>query len=50
MGLQSMAERVGLLGGTIDIRSQINKGTAILITIPIKEMYRDSKNTDIDYR
>jgi PAS domain S-box-containing protein len=43
MGLQSMVERVGLLGGTIDIRSHHLKGTAIFITIPIKEQYRDRK-------
>jgi PAS domain S-box-containing protein len=41
MGLQSMVERVGLLNGTIDIRSQPHKGTAIFITIPIKEQRSD---------
>jgi PAS domain S-box-containing protein len=41
MGLQSMMERVGLLNGSIDIRSQDRKGTAIFITIPIKEQLRD---------
>jgi signal transduction histidine kinase len=37
MGLHSMVERVGLLDGTIDIRSRPNKGAGIFITIPIKE-------------
>lgn len=41
MGLQSMMERVGLLNGAIDIRSQIGKGTAIFITIPVKEQSSD---------
>lgn len=49
MGLQSMVERVGLLNGTIDIRSQPQKGTAIFITIPIKEQYRDGENADSDH-
>jgi len=48
MGLHSMAERVGLLGGTIDIRSHPQKGTAILITIPIKEQQRDLLNANSD--
>jgi PAS domain S-box-containing protein len=49
MGLQSMMERVGLLGGTIDIRSRPQKGTAILITIPIQEYYRDGQDTNPDH-
>jgi PAS domain S-box-containing protein len=49
MGLQSMVERVGLLNGTIDIRSHLQKGTAIFITIPIKESYRDSQKENIDH-
>ena len=50
MGLHSMIERVGLLNGSIDIRSRFRKGTAILITIPIKEHYRDlSPNADSDH-
>lgn len=35
MGLRSMNERVGLLGGTMKIQSQPNKGTKIYIKIPI---------------
>ena len=49
MGLQSMVERVGLLNGTIDIRSQPQKGTAIVITIPIKEQHRDGEDSDSDH-
>ena len=49
MGLQSMVERVGLLNGTIDIRSEPRKGTAIFITIPIKEQYRDSEDANSDH-
>ena len=49
MGLQSMVERVGLLDGTIDIRSHAQKGTAIFITIPIREQYRDNENQDFDH-
>ncbi len=48
MGLQSMMERVGLLNGSIDIRSQDDKGTAIFITIPIKEQLRDAQNANSD--
>jgi len=50
MGLQSMLERVGLLNGTIDIRSHLQKGTAIFITIPIKEHYRDGEIENFDHR
>jgi two-component system sensor histidine kinase DegS len=49
MGLQSMMERVGLLNGSIDIRSQDDKGTAIFITIPIKEKLRDDQNANSDH-
>jgi PAS domain S-box-containing protein len=50
MGLHGMVERVGLLNGTIDIRSRLRRGTAILITIPIKEQYReDDQNADSDH-
>ncbi len=48
MGLQSMMERVGLLGGTIEIRSRPQKGTAIFITIPIQEHDSDSQDTHSD--
>jgi PAS domain S-box-containing protein len=37
MGLQSMEERVGLLGGEIRIDSRPNRGTTIFIEIPLKE-------------
>jgi PAS domain S-box-containing protein len=49
MGLQSMLERVGLLNGTIEIRSQPKKGTALFITIPIKEQYRDGQDQSSDH-
>ncbi len=49
MGLQSMMERVGLLNGSIDIRSQDHKGTAIFITIPIKEQIRDDQNANSNH-
>lgn len=49
MGLHSMTERVELLGGIIDIRSHPQKGTAILITIPIKEHQRGSQDTNSDH-
>lgn len=49
MGLHSMIERVGLLNGTIDIRSRIGKGTGIIITIPIKEFRRDEENAHPDH-
>ncbi len=50
MGLQSMVERVGLLNGSIDIRSHLQKGTAIFITIPIKEQYREGEIENFDHR
>lgn len=49
MGLTSMKERVGLLNGSIEIRSQPGKGTAIFITIPIKEQPRDHENPRADH-
>lgn len=36
-GLSMMRERVYLLSGTLDIKSEIGKGCVILINIPIKE-------------
>ena len=44
MGLQSMVERVKLLDGTFNMRSQFGKGTGIFITIPIKEKQRGCQN------
>ena len=49
MGLHSMIERVGLLNGTIDIRSRPNKGAGIFITIPIKEFYREREEACPDH-
>ncbi|RJR31380.1 MAG: PAS domain-containing sensor histidine kinase [Desulfobacteraceae bacterium] len=48
MGIQSMEERVNLLGGRMDIRSRLGKGTRILIDIPYEENQGDSKERDID--
>jgi two-component system sensor histidine kinase DegS len=41
-GLSILKERAGLLGGTIDIQSQINKGTRINIDFPIKGILNHS--------
>ncbi|MDA8138970.1 MAG: PAS domain S-box protein [Desulfobacteraceae bacterium] len=49
MGLQSMVERVGLLGGTIDIRAHDQKGTGIFISIPIKEQLREREEAHPDH-
>ncbi len=49
MGLQSMVERVGLLGGTIDIRSRPKKGAGIFISIPIKEQLREREEAHSDH-
>jgi PAS domain S-box-containing protein len=49
MGLQSMVERVGLLGGSIDIRSHHQKGTGIFISIPIKEQLREREEAHSDH-
>ncbi|MBR9980046.1 MAG: PAS domain S-box protein [Desulfatitalea sp.] len=49
MGLQSMVERVGLLDGTIDIRSRPGKGAGIFITIPIKEQFRGGEAAHSDH-
>jgi PAS domain S-box-containing protein len=37
MGLRSMKERVNLLQGKMSILSQLNKGTQIVITLPLKD-------------
>jgi PAS domain S-box-containing protein len=49
MGLQSMVERIGLLNGTIDIRSRPGKGAGIFISIPIKEQYRGAETAHSDH-
>jgi signal transduction histidine kinase len=43
MGLLNMQERVALLGGNMQIESQPDKGTHILVEIPWKEVVRDSQ-------
>jgi signal transduction histidine kinase len=37
MGLRSLKERAGLLGGFMVVTSRIGQGTRILIKIPCKE-------------
>ena len=49
MGLQSMVERVRLLQGKINIQSRPNKGTYILIEIPLKEKSVDLPKKHSDY-
>jgi signal transduction histidine kinase/HAMP domain-containing protein len=41
MGLLNMQERVALLGGTMQIESQPDKGTHILVEVPWKEVVRE---------
>lgn len=36
LGIRGMQERVALLGGTLNIESEINEGTAIMVKIPLK--------------
>jgi signal transduction histidine kinase len=36
LGLRSMEERVSFLGGQIDIRSEVEKGTEISVNIPLQ--------------
>ena len=43
MGLLNMQERVALLGGNMQIESQPDKGTHILVEIPWKEVVRESQ-------
>jgi signal transduction histidine kinase len=43
MGLLNMQERVALLGGNMQIESQPEKGTHILVEIPWKEVIRESQ-------
>jgi signal transduction histidine kinase len=49
MGLQSMVERVRLLEGKIDIQSKPEKGTYILIEIPLKEKASVFQEEHSDY-
>jgi PAS domain S-box-containing protein len=49
MGLRSMEERVKLLGGQLDIRSQPGKGTRISIEVPYKEKKSGTKEKHIGY-
>jgi len=48
MGLQSMEERVHLLGGKMDIQSHPLRGTKIIIKIPSRELQSDSQENSVD--
>jgi signal transduction histidine kinase len=37
MGLLALAERVNLVGGTLDLKSRENRGTSLTIVIPLQE-------------
>jgi PAS domain S-box-containing protein len=49
MGLRSMKERTGLLGGQMIVQSRPMHGTRIFIKIPFQEEIRESKKAYIDY-
>ncbi len=49
MGLRSMKERTGLLGGQMIVQSRQMQGTRIFIKIPCQEQSRESKKAYIDY-
>ena len=49
MGLRSMRERTGLLGGQMIVQSRPMQGTRIFIKIPCQEDARESKKAYIDY-
>lgn len=46
MGLLNMQERIALLGGNMQIESQLEKGTHILVEIPWKEVVREPKENN----
>jgi signal transduction histidine kinase len=50
MGLLNMQERVALLGGNMQIGSQPEKGTHILVEIPWKEVVREPQENHSDRR
>jgi signal transduction histidine kinase len=44
IGLTAMSERVKMLGGRVDIQSDIGRGTTVAFTIPIEsDMHRDNR-------
>jgi PAS domain S-box-containing protein len=49
MGLRSMKERTGLLGGQMIVQSRPMQGTRIFIKIPCQEEVRESQKAYIDY-
>jgi signal transduction histidine kinase len=46
MGLLNMQERIALLGGNMQIESQLEKGTHILVEIPWKEVVREPQENN----
>jgi PAS domain S-box-containing protein len=50
MGLRSMEERVRLLGGQMEVKSHMGKGTNILIEVPFVEKERGTKETHNHHR
>ena len=55
-GLTSMRERTGVIHGSIEIHSQLNQGTEVILTVPIKSIIRelrdepDKSNSDSHFR
>jgi two-component system sensor histidine kinase UhpB len=48
LGLASIAERARMLGATLEIESQVGKGSAIHIEIPIAEPSEARADTDLE--
>jgi signal transduction histidine kinase len=47
IGLTAMTERVKMLGGTLDIQSNVGRGTTVVFTIPLDfDLSRDNLNID----
>jgi len=42
-GMVNMQERAQLIGGRLEMRSALGKGTLIVVTVPIKDMIKGSK-------
>jgi signal transduction histidine kinase len=48
LGLLGIQERIGLIGGQIEIRSQLGQGVEICIEIPLQEIEVDKTHSDLD--
>jgi len=47
IGLTAMTERVNMLGGTVDINSEVGRGTTVFFTIPLdSDLVRGNLTTD----